>query len=72
MMDFSDLIYDFLITLSKRLTEIDVSTILTTLQCKTSQNFANGSFPKLFSNSADGLDSFFKPIFKFNRFYCLT
>ncbi|XP_048127454.1 nucleolar MIF4G domain-containing protein 1 isoform X2 [Rhodamnia argentea] len=29
----SDLIYDFLITLSKRLTEIDVSTILTTLQC---------------------------------------
>lgn len=29
----SDLIYDFLITLSKRLTEIDVSVILTTLQC---------------------------------------
>ncbi|XVE62530.1 hypothetical protein DITRI_Ditri06bG0125000 [Diplodiscus trichospermus] len=29
----SDLIYDFLITLSKRLTEIDVSTILTVLQC---------------------------------------
>ncbi|KAL3755002.1 hypothetical protein ACJRO7_002130 [Eucalyptus globulus] len=29
----SDLIYDFLITLSKRLTEIDVSTILTILQC---------------------------------------
>lgn len=32
-MDSSDLIYDFLITLSKRLTEIDVSTILTILQC---------------------------------------
>ncbi|KAM4090988.1 hypothetical protein ACJW30_09G105100 [Castanea mollissima] len=29
----SDLIYDFLLTLSKRLTEIDVSVILTTLQC---------------------------------------
>ncbi|KAE8663121.1 MIF4G domain and MA3 domain-containing protein isoform 1 [Hibiscus syriacus] len=29
----SDLIYDFLIMLSKRLTEIDVSTILTVLQC---------------------------------------
>ncbi|KAJ8428821.1 hypothetical protein Cgig2_021076 [Carnegiea gigantea] len=29
----SDLIYDFLIKLSKRLTEIDVSTILTVLQC---------------------------------------
>ncbi|XP_050365805.1 uncharacterized protein LOC126784386 [Argentina anserina] len=29
----SDLIYDFLIVLSKRLTEIDVSTILTVLQC---------------------------------------
>ncbi|KAG2689902.1 hypothetical protein I3760_09G162300 [Carya illinoinensis] len=29
----SELIYDFLIILSKRLTEIDVSTILTTLQC---------------------------------------
>ncbi|KAK9123018.1 hypothetical protein Sjap_012620 [Stephania japonica] len=29
----SDLIYDFLITLSKRLTEVDVSTILTILQC---------------------------------------
>ncbi|EOY10529.1 MIF4G domain and MA3 domain-containing protein isoform 1 [Theobroma cacao] len=29
----SDLIYDFLIMLSKRLTEIDVSTILTILQC---------------------------------------
>ncbi|CAK9181057.1 unnamed protein product [Ilex paraguariensis] len=29
----SDLIYDFLIMLSKRLMEIDVSTILTTLQC---------------------------------------
>ncbi|KAF8043637.1 hypothetical protein BT93_A1834 [Corymbia citriodora subsp. variegata] len=29
----SDLIYDFLIILSKRLTEIDVSTILTILQC---------------------------------------
>ncbi|XP_035544529.1 nucleolar MIF4G domain-containing protein 1-like [Juglans regia] len=29
----SELIYDFLIMLSKRLTEIDVSTILTTLQC---------------------------------------
>ncbi|XP_038882894.1 nucleolar MIF4G domain-containing protein 1 [Benincasa hispida] len=29
----SDLIYDFLIILSKRLTEIDVSTILTVLQC---------------------------------------
>ncbi|KAL2935639.1 Nucleolar MIF4G domain-containing protein 1 [Bienertia sinuspersici] len=29
----SDLIYDFLIRLSKRLTEIDVSTILTVLQC---------------------------------------
>ncbi|MCD7463172.1 hypothetical protein HAX54_050088 [Datura stramonium] len=28
----SDLIYDFLVTLSKRLTEVDVSTILTTLQ----------------------------------------
>ncbi|KAF5751439.1 MIF4G domain and MA3 domain-containing protein isoform 6 [Tripterygium wilfordii] len=28
-----DLIYDFLIVLSKRLTEIDVSTILTVLQC---------------------------------------
>ncbi len=34
MMLPSDLIYDFLITLSKRLTEIDVSVILTTLQCK--------------------------------------
>lgn len=30
---FSDLIYDFLIMLSKRLTEVDVSTILTILQC---------------------------------------
>ncbi|KAB1213037.1 Nucleolar MIF4G domain-containing protein 1 [Morella rubra] len=29
----SELIYEFLIMLSKRLTEIDVSTILTTLQC---------------------------------------
>ncbi|CAN1352340.1 Nucleolar MIF4G domain-containing protein 1 [Linum perenne] len=29
----SDLIYDFLIMLSKRLTEVDVSTILTVLQC---------------------------------------
>ncbi|KAK9943043.1 hypothetical protein M0R45_008667 [Rubus argutus] len=29
----SELIYDFLIVLSKRLTEIDVSTILTVLQC---------------------------------------
>lgn len=28
----SDLIYDFLVTLSKRLTEVDVSTILTVLQ----------------------------------------
>ncbi|KAK9156981.1 hypothetical protein Scep_003555 [Stephania cephalantha] len=29
----SELIYDFIITLSKRLTEVDVSTILTILQC---------------------------------------
>ncbi|KAI9120734.1 hypothetical protein K1719_007767 [Acacia pycnantha] len=29
----SDLVYDFLIMLSKRLTEVDVSTILTVLQC---------------------------------------
>lgn len=31
---FSDLIYDFLVMLSKRLTEVDVSIILTVLQCK--------------------------------------
>lgn len=30
----SDLIFDFMVMLSKRLTEIDVSTILTILQCK--------------------------------------
>lgn len=34
VMLYSDLIYDFLIMLSKRLLEIDVSTILTILQCK--------------------------------------
>lgn len=30
----SELIYDFLIVLGKRLTEVDVSTVLTLLQCK--------------------------------------
>lgn len=34
VMLFSELIYDFLIVLSKQLTEVDVSTILTVLQCK--------------------------------------
>lgn len=32
---FSDLVYDLLSTLSKRLTELDVSTVLTILQCMT-------------------------------------
>lgn len=31
---FSDLLYDFMTILSKRLTEVDVSTILTILQGK--------------------------------------
>lgn len=31
---FSDLIYDFMMMLSSRLTEVDVSTILTVLNCK--------------------------------------
>lgn len=30
----SDLIYDFLMTLGERLTEVDASTILTVLDCK--------------------------------------
>lgn len=30
----SDLIYDFLMTLANRLTEVDASTILTVLDCK--------------------------------------
>lgn len=34
VMLFSELIYDFLVVLSKRLTEVDVSTILTVLQSK--------------------------------------
>lgn len=36
---FSDLIYDFMSMLSKRLEEVDVSTILTVLQCKHLLNF---------------------------------
>lgn len=36
---FSDLIYDFLVMLSKRLTETDVSIILALLQCKCSVIF---------------------------------
>lgn len=34
LMCLSDIIYDFMIVLSTRLSETDVSTILTTLQCK--------------------------------------
>lgn len=34
--NLSELIFDFLIMLGKRLTEVDVSTVLTVLQCKLS------------------------------------